>query len=252
MTALQNLRVAAAIILSVAVVGVSEAAEKVVIDLAEHDVSIDLRFDGTNLLVFGIVAEGDDVIVVARGPNRVETVHRKENFGGIWANGTSRTFGDVPSFYAIAASRPIAQILSDRHTLISNEIGIQNMVLTSIDSHDAEINIDEFRNALLTEKIRKGLFTEKPLPISVNAGRLFRTTVHLPSTVSTGSYEVSVFDIKNGQVIGSRTTRLSVQKVGIEARIFELSRKQAPLYGIAAVLMALLAGWSVAFIFRRG
>src|SRR5216683_2960896 len=53
-----------------------------------------------------------DIIAVVRGPEREMTVWRKGKVAGIWVNAEAVTFTNVPSFYAVAASRKLEDVVS--------------------------------------------------------------------------------------------------------------------------------------------
>ena len=49
----------------------------------------------------------------------------------------------------------------------------------------------------------------------------------------------------------AQTTPLIVNKAGIEARVFDFAHDQRALYGIIAILIALVAGWLAHVAFRE-
>ena len=51
---------------------------------------------------------------LARGPEGIATVHRKGRTFGIWVNEADMDFANVPGFWAIAASRPLGELLPER------------------------------------------------------------------------------------------------------------------------------------------
>ena len=67
----------------------------------------------------------------------------------------------------------------------------------------------------------------------------------------TGTYRVAVYLFREGRLIGAQTTPLVVSKIGIGARIYDFAQQQSALYGIAAIFMALAAGWLAGAVFRR-
>ena len=67
----------------------------------------------------------------------------------------------------------------------------------------------------------------------------------------TGAYTVSVFLIRDGDVVSAQTTPLTVSKVGFSAEIFEFAVRQSTLYGISAIIFAVAAGWLAGAIFRK-
>ena len=89
-------------------------AQQVVADLSRHLVAITTGFVGTDVLLFGAVEGSGDVVVIVRGPYRREVVRRKARVGGIWVNVEELAFTNAPSFYAVAASRPVDELLSAR------------------------------------------------------------------------------------------------------------------------------------------
>ena len=57
--------------------------------------------------------------------------------------------------------------------------------------------------------------------------------------------------IEDGQVVANGTTNLVIRKTGIEARIYRTAHDSPWLYGVLAVVLALMAGWLASAIFRR-
>src|SRR3546814_13493640 len=55
-----------------------------------------------------------DIIVVVRGPVQSVTVREKRKIAGIWMNADSLRYRSAPSYYAVAASRPVDQLLDER------------------------------------------------------------------------------------------------------------------------------------------
>ncbi len=86
--------------------------DEVVADLSSHLIAISSGFTGASVVLFGATDGPGDIVAVVRGPEREMTVWRKRQ--GSPASGSmpkSVTFGNVPSFYAIAASRPLDEIV---------------------------------------------------------------------------------------------------------------------------------------------
>jgi hypothetical protein len=56
---------------------------------------------------------------------------------------------------------------------------------------------------------------------------------------------------RDGRLVTRRTTPLVVRKVGLESQIYEFAHERAPLYGLVAIIVALMAGWLAGAVFRR-
>lgn len=224
-------------------------AQELVADLSRHFVAITTGFAGTDVLLFGATDGKGDVIIVVRGPSRHEVVRRKGRVAGIWVNDAELVFEDVPSFYGIAASKPLSSLLTDV-ALRRHGIGINYLNLKPGRQIDAQ-ELVGFRAGFLRNKIRDGLFTMQPGSVTFLGQRLFRTTMYFPANVPTGSYVVQVFLVRDGRVVSAQTTPLSIAKVGIGADVYNFAHNSSALYGILAVVFALLAGLFAGVVFRK-
>ena len=221
-----------------------------VADLSEHLVAITTGFAGANVLLFGAVDGPGDVVVVVRGPARSLIMHRKSRLAGIWVNTASMTFDSVPSFYATAASRPLAEI-AGAVVRARNQIGLDSLPLPLPHAKASENIANEWRAALKRNKQRQGLYTSAVGRVSFLGNQLFRTDIFFPANVPTGAYQVQVYLLRDGEVVGAQTTPLVVSKIGLEAEIFDFAHNQSALYGVIAILVALMAGWLAHVAFRK-
>ena len=225
-------------------------AAPIVVDLSEHEVRITTAFAGAELLLFGAVEEPGDVVVIVRGPTRPVTMYRKSQWFWIWVNTANMTFEDVPGFYAIASSRPLEEIAAPT-VLALNEMGVENLRL-ELPRAKASPNVAQaWRDALIRNQQRAGLYPTEVGDVVFLGNRLFRTDLRLPANVPTGAYEARVYFLTDGQVVSAQTTPLFVNKVGVEAVIFDFAYEQSALYGVIAILIALMAGWLAHIAFRR-
>ncbi|MGC2854842.1 TIGR02186 family protein [Novispirillum sp. DQ9] len=224
--------------------------QPLVADLSRHLVAITTGFAGTDVLLFGATDEPGDVVLVVRGPNRDEIVRRKERLGGmIWANGAAVTLHDVPAFYRVAANRPLEDILA-RPARERHQIGADVLNLRMSGSVAPE-DRGEFREALVRLKGDRDLYSYGEGAVNMLANRLFRTELHFPANVPTGTYMVEVYLVRDGEVISAEITPLIISKVGIGADIFQFAHQQSALYGIAAIIIAVFAGWLAGVAFRK-
>ncbi len=224
-------------------------AQQVVADLSQHLVAITTGFVGTDVLLFGAVEGSGDVVVIVRGPDRREVVRRKARVGGIWVNVEELAFTNAPSFYAIAASGPVEDLLSAR-LRARHRIGTEFLDLRPDRQADPKALAD-FRGGLMRNKVRKGLYLDQPGRVSFLGNRLFRTTLSFPANVPTGTYTVEVLLVRNGGVVSAQTSPLLISKIGIGAEVYRFANNYAMFYGIIAILIALAAGWIAAAAFRK-
>jgi uncharacterized protein (TIGR02186 family) len=225
-------------------------AAPLVADLSDHLVAITAGFAGADVLMFGAIEEPGDVVMIVKGPSERVAMHRKSWIGGIWINTATMTFDEVPSYYAIASSRPLEEIASET-LLARNEMGVERLKLELPRAKASPNLAQEWRQALVRNKQRDGLYSSEVEKISFLGERLFRSRVQFPANVPTGNYRVDVFLLKDDRVISAQTTPLIVSKIGVEADIFDFAHQQSALYGIIAIFLALMAGWLAHVAFRK-
>jgi len=225
-------------------------AEYLIADLSNHRIEISSGFTGASVLLFGTRGGNGDVVVVLRGPPEPLVVRRKARTFGLWLNRDDIVFTDAPGYYAVAASRPLLEIASPA-LLQDLAIGFDNLPLTLFE----ESNLDElgiFRAALLRNMGKIGLYSGATAQIAFVGSQLFRTTFEFPANVPTGLYHADIFLIDEGAVVSRRTTALQISKTGFEAAMFSFAQYQPLLYGLVAVAVALVAGWTAGIVFRKG
>lgn len=217
--------------------------------LDRYAIDISTDFAGDDLLLYGAVEVPADIIVVVTGKPPVEVeVRRKDRIAGIWVNRDSRRFANVPTFYGIASSRPLEEILSPA-MLARLEIGVERLKLPP----QGEIaDAADFRRALLRLKRGGGYFNDAIGHVTFGAGgRLFEAHLKFPAVVPPGTVLVSVHIVRDGRIVDGTTLPISVRKSGLGADIFLFAHNHAAAYGAIAIALALLAGWLAHLIFRR-
>ena len=238
------------LVLSLLCWGSAARAEGLVADLTSHLIAITTGFTGASVVLFGATDGPGDVIVAVRGPEREMTVRRKSRVAGIWVNTQQVTFVNLPSFYAVAASRPIADILSPAAAAFYR-LGIANLKLAA-STPAPSVVVDAFRTALERTQQEAGLYVERISKVDFLGERLFRATITFPSNVPTGTYLIEVFLVRDKDIVSGQTTPLVVSRVGVDAAVFEFSTRQPGFYGAIAVLTAVVAGWLASLPFRGG
>jgi len=225
-------------------------AAPLVADLSQHLVAITTGFTGTEVLLFGAVDEPGDVVVIVRGPDREIVMHRKSRVLGVWVNTAQMTFARAPSFYAVASSRPIAEVAPPA-LLARHEMGVEHLRL-ELPRAKASPNVaTEWRQGLIRNQQSLGLYQTEVSPITFLGNRLFRARIALPANVPTGSYQVEVFLLRDGRVVTAQTTPLHVSKLGSEAVVYDFAYEHSALYGLIAIFVALMAGWLAHLAFRK-
>lgn len=241
-------------------------AERLFVDMTSHEVSISPSFAGTTITLFGALEQTldslkrtdkgnapDDIVIVVTGPNEQVTVREKQRIFGIWANRRAVTFDEVPGYYLVASTSPLDEILSPL-TREQNEIGLEYIVLDTFSKNLEEIRDEDvpgFQSGLIRQKRRSQLYSERQGSLRPIGDTLFSMAIDIPANVPVGDYAVRVFRIRDGMVVSAQSIRPSVKKIGMERAIYGFAHRLPFLYGVFAVIIAGLAGWGAALIFRE-
>ncbi|MGL4542437.1 MAG: TIGR02186 family protein, partial [Polymorphobacter sp.] len=225
-------------------------------DISQSRIDIIYTFKGAELLVFGAIQyangqvpdEAAGLVVVMRGPAEPITVRKKARVAGIWVNTASVRFESAPGFYAVATSAPIAKLVDERTAAIW-EIGVSSLQLSPTGEASPE-QTEIFERGLIDQRRRAGLFAEHEGAVGISQNILYRARIAIPSTVPVGSYTAQIFLVRKGEVIAQSTSPVEIDKSGFERWIFVAAHNHAFLYGLAAVALALLAGWGAGLVVR--
>ncbi|PHS79004.1 MAG: hypothetical protein COB59_04130 [Rhodospirillaceae bacterium] len=222
------------------------------VDLSKPDVRLNVSFKGAELLLFGAKDTAGDVVVVVRGPQQNQSVRLREKIAGVWVSTDEVVFGNAPAFYALASSRPIYEILPAA-VMESERIGTDHLDLLIKEKPDgaSQQTIQEFTDGLVRIMVKKDLYTNEARVIELIGKQLFRTDLWFPANVSVGEYTVNTYLVADGVIRSKKTSHIQVHKVGIEARIYNFAHEQALIYGILAVIIAVISGWTANAIFKK-
>ncbi|MEO1733208.1 MAG: TIGR02186 family protein [Pseudomonadota bacterium] len=233
----------------------SALAEEVVLGLSKDQVSITTAFDGSEILIFGAVKreteipEGDplQVVITVSGPSQPVVVRRKENRFGIWVNTDAVEVDLAPSFYAVATTAPLSQVLSDTEDL-RHKITINRAIRSVGAPHNIQ-DAEAFTEAVIRIRRDADLYQELAGQVALDQQTLFRTAIRMPANLTEGDYATRIFLTREGRVISSYETVIDVRKVGLERFLYNLSRQQPLVYGLMSLAIAIFAGWGASAAF---
>ena len=231
-------------------------AEEIVAGLSQTEVSITSNFTGSEIIVYGAVKRDApapktpplEVIVTVEGPSGPLNLRRKTRQLGIWINTDFVRIDSAPSFYAVATTAPLKDILSDTENL-RHQITIPRAIRAIGISEQAE-NSPDFISALLRIRADEGRYRLDEGSVDLTDATLFRADVVLPANLIEGEYRVRMFLTRGGRVIDAQDQVIDVQKQGLERFVNRLSKSQPLIYGLMSLAMAVAAGWGASTLFR--
>lgn len=231
-------------------------AEEVVAGLSHDNIGITASFNGSEILIYGAIKRFEPepasdrmgIIVTLEGPPGSVTIRRKSREMGIWVNTDSVGVAAAPSYYAVASSAPLAEIL-DPNVDVSQRISIP-LAMRSFAGPIEVADARPFTEALLRIRQEEGLYHLDEAAVTILENTLFRADFTLPANLIEGDYKTRIFLLRDGQLVDQYRTAIYVRKVGLERWLYTLSRDHAAIYGALSLALAVFAGWAAAAVFR--
>lgn len=232
-------------------------------DVSTRTLEVTTGFTGHEIVVFGAIDNSAaphggngyyDVVVVVEGTPFPLVVRRKSDVGGVWINTSSVTFGSVPSYYAIASTRPIEEIAGPP-VLERHAIGFRHIKMTPSAKYKGTLKDYElaaFRDAVIRLKKKENLYVTEPKDGVIFVGRsLFRASIPLPANVPVGPLVARTYLFRDGQVVSAHIARVTLHRAGLERLVHNFAFVHPASYGLFAVLLAVASGLLASAYFRR-
>ncbi|MET0273612.1 MAG: TIGR02186 family protein [Phenylobacterium sp.] len=236
--------------------------------LTETNVRVNSDFRGARIVLYGAVFDPldrpSDVVVLVRGPEQPVRIARKTRVAGLWINSRPVVFQGAPGFYIAASNRPLDEIArfgtlrrlgagvdhlairAPAEQRTETRYGIRDMVVSSLGA-----DYLDWRRAVVRLKTQAGLYAADERGVSFVDHGLFRAEIALPTGAPTGRYRADIVLFQDGQPVSAKSAILTVEKVGVERSLYVWAHQRPWSYGLAAMAVALAAGWAASFAFRR-
>jgi uncharacterized protein (TIGR02186 family) len=236
--------------------------------LTDTTVQVKSNFRGARIVLYGAVfdasARPSDVVVLVRGPEQPVRLTRKQRVAGLWINSRPVVFRGAPGFYRAASNRPLEDIAHfgalrrlgagvDHLTInapaedrTETRYGVRDVVVSRLGA-----DYYDWRRAVVRLKERAGLYHEDGRGVRFVDRGLFRAEIALPAGAPTGVYRADILLFQAGKPVSARSRTLTVEKVGVERALYVWAHKRPWSYGMAAMALALAAGWAASAAFRR-
>lgn len=224
------------------------AATAIVSGISSNEINIDTQFKGAEILLFGARNEAGDVIIAIRGPKKKFLVNKKERLLGIWYNGQRVKFEDIPSFYSLFSTFQRNNIADE--TLKDFELGKGNLDLKLSTNIPLEKQ-SEFKSQLIEQLENKNLFQPLVQKVEFLDETLFKAVLKFPKNIALGDYLVEIYLLNDASVSSFQAIPIYVNQVGFSSKVSNFANQQPVLYGLFAVLFALLIGWLANYVFTR-
>src|ERR1700747_905387 len=126
------------LVLATALAASPGRAERLIVSVSNHRVTVTPNYSGEELVLFGSVERDAttpatrnnyDLVVTVMGPRADMVTRRKERRFGIWINTDYREFLQVPTYLALFSNRPFDAIASPEVER-RQQLGLDTVFLT--------------------------------------------------------------------------------------------------------------------------
>jgi hypothetical protein len=188
-------------------------------------------------------------IVEIRGTEHDDHLLRQGRRGGLWMSVGEVTIHGAPSAYLVMSTPDLPS-----HSDIGDGWGYgalqKHVEFTGVLPKDgADTLFDQFVKLKESEGLY-GIFPKSlnlgdaPGDSSKVEGRLM-----LPSNIAPGNYHIVLSVLNSGKLMEQRATDLHVEMQGIPGFLTKLAYQHSVLYGLAAVVIAIITGFVMGILF---
>lgn len=216
--------------------------------LAEDTINVEVNYTGSRVVVFAATPQPENetsgLAVALVGPVVPHRMIRRTEAGE-----QRIEFVAAPQVLAIGAEPEITGTLSP-DTMIEAGLNAQTAALPRLDQLLSP-DLDAWRAAFVNLKMEQGLYTYGAAVFRRFEGGLRRATIELPTNAPPGDYTVRAVAFRDGQVVAESRQEFKLQRSGLDATLFDLSRNHGLIYGFVAVLLGVLVGGVAAWFGRK-
>jgi hypothetical protein len=208
-------------------------------------------FAGGRVTISGQVPEGQDVVVQITGPAAEGRFDVKGRVGPFWLTRGKAELDGAPNMYVLLL--PSGQDWLQQVAALG--FGLE-MLKKKISVSSSELPADELYDMFFKLKKSEGLYVEKDNAVAYGSAekgfRKFTATYDFPRATAAGKYTIEAVFVSQGAKGLRQSYDFIIDEVGFNRLIDELASQRRLTYGILAVVIALLTGAAMGYLFKGG
>ena len=222
-------------------------------EVLPNEVFIDSFYHGAKLTITGKSDAKDEIIIKISSPPTESSLKFMGKAAGLfWMKIGDMEFKPVSNVYLLYTTGEIQKITTPEERIRS---------LVGYDAIKAQVEITSSKGPVdkdrwFNEFIK---FKEKDRVYGIHEGAVvkdgkggFSATVDWPYQAPPGEYKVAVLAIRDGKVYAEAFQKLFVKTSGMMTLLSDLAFKNPAIYGVIAIVIAMLAGLGVGIVFKGG
>ena len=219
------------------------------------DIKIGLTYHGGTVSVSGLADPNVELIMKITGEDATEKLMRKDKAAGMWMNVEEITLDHVPEIYYLRSTKDPETILSAEQP---NQYVIGYPALRDkIDLKPAKPpeQMARLLDDFIKYKQEGKLYSESLGNVDIkpeDIGESYNTVFDWPYQAPPGQYQVDVYAVRDGQVIDTAKSQVTVEQDGAVKSLSDMARNNGAVYGLAAIGVSVTAGFGVGIVFKSG
>ncbi len=219
---------------------------------APQTIYIGATYNGAEMHVSGEIGKDEDAVVQILGSDQESHFKLKGKVWGIfWMTVAHLTFKHSPSVYMLYLPKHLATMGEKQlekwgfgYPVIYSKITIE-----PTPKNKRQIFEDFLK---LKQKDRLYKIEDNGIKYSPKGDKkMFEAVVKLPPKIPPGKYEIKVYRIgPNKEIRGVETDYFNIKLTGFPLFISQMAFNHSLLYGILAVIIAVMAGFIMGFLFK--
>ncbi len=249
--------------------------ENLSLNVSPTPIQMGAFYNGAQMRVEGTVPAGSHVVVVIRGDEKHEIFNRKGRVGPIWLNVDKVHIQNAPALFLTYSSENVRSLLDGAtveqyqmdqgaikkrmspriHCQCASQVrpGAAKVTCKGVEPPLQEGEL--LRNSYLKLKAKEGTYQAFSQAVKIseagNGQSLYRVDLHWPRKAPPAIYQVEVYAVRDRAIVARASTALPVVEIGFPAFMASLAGKHPWIYGLLAVLAAVVAGFGMDFIAVR-
>uniref|UniRef100_A0A7C3ZCV4 Transmembrane protein n=1 Tax=Desulfobacca acetoxidans TaxID=60893 RepID=A0A7C3ZCV4_9BACT len=228
----------------------SVRAESVSVQVTPDVIEISSFYQGAEIALTGSIPAGYQAVAEVTGPARQERLMRKGRRGPLWMNVGELTVSGAPSLYLVSSSE--AGLLTGDSPWGLKALAQRLTLGGQVEDREKA----KFTEQFLELKQSESLYGAWPGGLQTSPAEDGRVKVTgkfwLPANVKPDTYKVCLIAVQEGKAAGRQCADLPIKMVGFPALLMTLAFEHAALYGILAVVIAIVTGFIMGYLFKGG
>lgn len=228
------------------------AAWALTTEVTPQNIPIKLFYHGALLKIDGQCGANDDLIVkISNTPEDAHMKYKGKAAGIFWMKLGDISFEHVPGAYLLATSQNLDSLMQ-KDEQIKEGIGLESIKAgATIESSAEGMDKDRWINEFIKFKEEEKLYRVEEGKITQQSGE-YHLEMKWPYQATPGTYKVEVLAVRDGNIVDRAESDLTVTRVGIVDQLSSMAFNQAAVYGIIAIVVAMVAGFAVGLLFKKG